>query len=146
MKYTFSNDLILGHYEMDTEHAEIVILLNKFIEAVDDHVTLPEIGKILENVIEYVAMHFEHEEALMIESNFKGYAEHKKHHGEFVDVFKGFLNEIKEDGITTKAMMGKMHVQAMDLLVLHVKSDDKILARYLKSTKLLNAMKIGVKL
>lgn len=145
MKYTFSNDLLLGHYEMDTEHAEIVIMLNKFLEAVENQVEIPEIARILKDVIEFVEIHFSHEEKLMEESNFKGYEEHKKHHAEFIKIFREFLDDINIEGFATKALLGKMHVQAMDLLVAHVKTDDKIFARYLKSSKIIKVMKFGKK-
>jgi hemerythrin len=83
---SWSQHFSVGVKLIDNQHKELLNLVNDmFSHAVgDEHAEREYFQKVIQNAIQYVKVHFQTEEKIMIHTNFPGYAEHKKSHDSFV--------------------------------------------------------------
>lgn len=133
MKYKFSHYLVLGHQQIDEEHEEILVLLNNLLESQEKKLSPAHLTTALKDILKCVDRHFANEESIMVQLDFPDYEDHKKKHTQFIKVFAGFLDETKVDGFDAEALMSKIQIRAMDLLVVHVKVEDRKLVNYINS-------------
>ena len=83
---TWSNTFACGIKLIDDQHKHLVDVVNEMFS----HATGNEeqeqkyFGKIINEVVDYIRVHFSTEEKIMIGTKFAGYLEHKKAHDNFV--------------------------------------------------------------
>ena len=83
---TWSRKFACGINLIDKQHKDLVLLVNDMF----NHVTGNEkeesayFNSVIRKAIEYIRIHFATEEKIMLATGFKGYAEHKKKHDDFV--------------------------------------------------------------
>ena len=78
-QYSIGNDLI------DTEHKELFRLVNAFHDNWQEQHSQQSIAVLLNQLIAYAEMHFQHEETIMLDAEFPKLAEHQKIHEAMVE-------------------------------------------------------------
>ena len=83
---SWSPHFSVGVKLIDNQHKELLRLVNDMFNHVigDEHEELVYFQKVIQSAIEYVKVHFQTEENIMINTKFPGYPEHKKAHDSFV--------------------------------------------------------------
>ena len=82
-QYSIGNDLI------DTEHQELFRLINAFHDLWQEKRDPQTIAVLLNQLVAYAEMHFQHEEVIMLDAGFPRLAEHQQVHESMVDsIFK----------------------------------------------------------
>ncbi|MFC1821028.1 bacteriohemerythrin [Thermodesulfobacteriota bacterium] len=88
--------------ELDKQHKKIIKILNRMIALDKKGKNEKEIGKILDNLHEYIKEHFRTEEGYMLAHNYSGYDKQKQEHNRFIDRLCEFQKEyLKGHGLTT---------------------------------------------
>jgi hemerythrin len=73
-----------GVEEMDTEHRELIDIINQLYEMLREKREPAELKIIYDRLHRYTENHFQHEEQMMEESGHDGLAEQQKAHKQFV--------------------------------------------------------------
>lgn len=82
MKHVVLMDsLLVGHPEIDAEHAELVKLLNEFVDIAKDGAAEQSVGKIAE-IVDKLTQHIEHEEVIMARIGYRITPAEERHHRE----------------------------------------------------------------
>ncbi len=82
---SWSNQYLIGNDLIDTEHEELFRLINNFHSLWLESRNRQEIAKILNQLIAYAQMHFQHEERIMEDAGFPKLAEHQNIHEAMID-------------------------------------------------------------
>ncbi|MDR0301936.1 MAG: bacteriohemerythrin [Treponema sp.] len=86
--------------------------------------------KVIDQAVQYIKVHFETEEKLMIATKFPGYAEHKKAHARFTLAVVDSANDF-ESG--KKRVLAKFATFLKDWILTHIAIMDVQYAAYIKS-------------
>ena len=117
-----------GNTQVDDEHKEIFRMVESLVLNFDTTPT-SEIEKTITFLAEYTVDHFVHEEALMEESSYPGFDEHKKQHSDFVqEVVK--LQERVNNRMNEALNSIDVKIVIASWLVDHVLGSDKTMAQY----------------
>lgn len=125
---TWTDQFSVGINQIDEEHKKLVQLIN----GLHDHMLAGDakeiMGKVLDRVIQYTAMHFATEEKLMRQYNYPGavahFAEHKKLVTTAVDLQKKFNSGTHTITMETMSFL-------RDWLQHHIRESDKVLGKFL---------------
>ena len=90
--------LIVGIDEIDEDHRRLVDLYNLLNHAVAERAAPEYLAALLEELINCTVWHFSHEERLMLQHRYAGYAEHKSEHQELVTSVRQLQKKILESG------------------------------------------------
>jgi hemerythrin-like metal-binding protein len=82
--FEWKDEYSVGVNELNLQHKKIIQLLNELYEAMRDRKPKETLGKILDNMTTYAAMHFQTEEKYMKKYDYPGMDAHKKQHEDFV--------------------------------------------------------------
>lgn len=82
--FNWTNDLSVGNAQIDSDHKQLVDLVNKLHDAMKAGKGNTVLGDILAELIQYTASHFKREEMLMQKISYTEYAEHKAEHTKLV--------------------------------------------------------------
>ncbi|MBS1229584.1 MAG: hemerythrin-like metal-binding protein [Proteobacteria bacterium] len=86
---SWSNQYSIGDDLIDTEHEELFRLVNAFHDHWQEKRNQQSIAELLNQLITYAEMHFQHEEAIMLDAGFPRLAEHQQVHEAMVEtIFK----------------------------------------------------------
>jgi hemerythrin len=77
---TFSDDLRLGHEQIDRQHAALFEAVNQLHDAMQAGNSRQELGQILAFLRAYTIEHFQTEEAFMRDTDYLGVEAHKAEH------------------------------------------------------------------
>jgi len=83
---TWSSTFSVGVKIIDDQHKELLNLVNDMFNHVsgDEEAEHAYFLNVIQKAVQYVKVHFNTEEKIMLHTNFPGYAEHKKAHDAFV--------------------------------------------------------------
>jgi hemerythrin-like metal-binding protein len=70
---------------LDEQHKHLVKLINDLYRSLLSNNPQEKMGDILDGMIEYASIHFQDEEAIMMEHDYPWYQSHKQKHYEFVN-------------------------------------------------------------
>jgi len=102
----WSDKLSVGISQVDTEHQNLVGILNQLDEAMRTGKGTRVMGDILMQLIDYTHIHFENEEKLMAEANFPKLERHKTQHRQLMEKVEKFYQKFTTQGKRiTKEMM-----------------------------------------
>lgn len=124
---TWSDQLLVGIDSVDSQHQQLVNLINRLDEVValgEDHQTLLETIK---QLVDYTVYHFRHEEDLMQQAEFNPemFARHRQQHQEFVDKMLQVQTDAQLDAsIISKDLLNFL----VDWLCHHTLKTDKMMA------------------
>ena len=89
-QYSIGNDLI------DTEHEELFRLVNAFHDNWQEKRSQQSIAALLNQLIAYAEMHFQHEEIIMRDAEFPKLAEHQRIHEAMVETIFNLRQSFEE--------------------------------------------------
>jgi len=115
-----------GNTQVDDEHKEIFMLVQKVIDSTEDNADV-RIESTIDFLANYAVNHFKNEEGLMTESNYPAMPVHKKQHDDFVVEVLALRERVKneEDNSKNNADVTKVIV---NWLTDHVLGSDKVMA------------------
>lgn len=106
MKYLWKEKYLIGISKFDVQHQEIVKLINKIGEAVNDKEKKAALLGVMEELEAYILEHFLDEEQFMEIIGYPRLLEHKLSHSKFISGFLDFRKKIDEEPIlATKLCM-----------------------------------------
>lgn len=82
---SWSNQYLIGNDLIDTEHEELFRLINNFHSLWMEKQNRQDIARVLNQLIAYAQMHFQHEEVIMEEAGYPKLAEHQKIHEDMIE-------------------------------------------------------------
>ena len=82
----WSSTFSVGVKQIDDQHKGLLDLVNDMFNHVtgDEAAEKEYFTQVIKRAVQYVKVHFNTEEQIMLHTNFRGYAEHKKAHDAFV--------------------------------------------------------------
>ena len=132
MPVNWTIDLATGSEEIDNQHKELFLRMNRFLEACRDERGIAEAGNMLKFLDDYVVFHFSEEERAMTVQNYPDLDLHRSEHVQFAR----HLVELKEDLSRQKHGIGlilKVNRLVFDWMTNHIRVSDKALGSFLKS-------------
>ena len=130
MKYELTQDLLTGNALIDSEHRQLFDAVNALMDACSQVKGRDYIQKTVSFLTDYVMKHFADEEKLQVQSNYPGYAAHKEFHTGYRHQLAQAAQVVTQEGPTVKAL-GDLN-RTVAVLVFHIRTEDKRLARYLQ--------------
>ena len=109
-RYEFTKRLETGNSIIDTEHKELILAVNKLLDACSKGEGRSSVDGTIQFLNNYVNEHFSHEEQLQRQSHYPGMAAHKAFH----EQYKKTLN--------------------IGVLITHISTEDKKLGAFLSQT------------
>lgn len=129
MTIEWNEKLKTGNSEIDCQHQELVVMLNRLGRFRCGEDSFDEAFKELED---YVNNHFKTEEALMEKLNYPEYKEHKACHDRFVEDFEKIYK--KADCTDNICDLGdKLFHFVEDWILKHYSYEDIVLAEYIRN-------------
>jgi hemerythrin-like metal-binding protein len=125
----FSDDMRIGHADIDRQHAALYETVNRLHDAMRSNHSREVQGEILAFLHAYTVEHFEAEESLMRDSGYPELASHKALHDDLVRQVKE-LEEKYTAGSMTLSIMTMHFIK--DWLTHHILEEDRKIAEYLK--------------
>lgn len=86
-----------GIAEVDDQHRQLVGIINKLSDAMMEQKGYMTVPRILEELADYVQLHFTTEEWIMGNSGYPALEEHKKEHLKLTDSLLQFRKEFSQD-------------------------------------------------
>jgi len=128
--YEFKDEFRTGIESIDMEHAKLFEIADKAYETLMDDF-IPDkydyIVEILNELKEYAATHFRHEEEYMISINYRKLLSQKAMHDEFIQKISSYdLNELDEN---QKDAIIEILNFLNDWLVEHIMKSDKLIGK-----------------
>ncbi|MDH5446940.1 MAG: bacteriohemerythrin [Gammaproteobacteria bacterium] len=90
--------LSVGNDEIDEDHHKLVKLFNMLNHAVMEGEDLNYLAAVLEELINYTAWHFSHEERLMVKYGYQGLNEHRVEHQELIKAVRELQQKVSKAG------------------------------------------------
>jgi hemerythrin len=128
--YEFKEEFRTGIESIDKEHEKLFEIANRIYETLMDEF-IPDkydyIVEILEELTEYAATHFEHEEAYMMSIRYKKLISQKAEHNEFIEKISEYnLDEVDEN---QKDVILELLEFLNDWLIHHILESDKLIGK-----------------
>ena len=122
----------IGVYEIDNQHKNLVYLVNIFFESIISNNDIEEIKLIVNELSEYIWVHFQTEEKLMRDIDYQDYYTHQIEHKRFAKYIGNVQEKLIKGYVPDLIELGDfMH----DLLVNHVLVFDQHYGSVLKDKK-----------
>lgn len=131
MRYSLTPDLRTGNEQIDNEHRELFRRINRLFSACSVGRGRDEIWPSLLFLLDYVVIHFSHEDALQRSVNYPGYPEHHAFHEEYARKLNEFAALIPPYGLTDSDLSALNRF--FGILLSHVRVDDKKLSAYIQN-------------
>ncbi len=131
MLFVWDKSLEIGNNEIDSQHKEIFKRVNKLLSAMADGSGKETIGKLVEFLTEYVAIHFNAEEALMRNHVYTDYLQHQMQHKQFTGDVLRLKQDFESQGATSDLVI-QIQKKVCNWLKSHISTEDK---KFIMSTK-----------
>ena len=128
---TWSQTFSVGVKLIDDQHKGLMELVNDMFNHVtgNDEEERAYFTSIIQKAVQYVKVHFDTEEKIMIQTNFPGYLEHKKAHDSFVLTV---VEQIKNFEAGKRLTLSDFIKFLKEWILTHIAIMDKQYFRYLK--------------
>jgi hemerythrin len=121
----WDDSLELGQPVIDEQHKVLVSIMSRMAEALEAGAKQSELYKIFRELHRYSAFHFNEEEALMTESKFSVWYQHRHEHQKFSDALDALDSKLESGGCQfgpdTLEFLVRWHIE-------HISVSDKQLA------------------
>jgi len=125
----------LGHPQIDREHEALFALAAKVLHALDNGHDKEAVRELFDRLMQYIQVHFAHEEALMNEHLYPGLGVHMAEHSKLTAQVTEFYKQFEADqlAITTDTLQFLRnwldhHIRQSDqLVVVHVRRRQRAL-------------------
>lgn len=131
MKYELTPDLTTGNALIDSQHRLLFEAVNRLMDACSTGQGREQIQATLTFLNDYVTKHFRDEERLQMQTNYPGYADHKKFHEGYRHQLSLTSQQLLQEGPTVRAL-GELN-RVVATLVTHIRSEDRRLARHIQT-------------
>lgn len=130
MRYELTADLMTGNTLIDTEHKQLFDAINSLMDACAQGKGREKIMSTAQFLEKYVDKHFGDEEGLQVKSKYPNYPAHKQFHDGYKRQLDDTIQVLITGGPTVKAL-GALN-QIVGVLVSHIRTEDKKLARFIR--------------
>jgi len=96
----WSDCLSVGVPEMDEEHRQFIARVNELNKAIIDCEDKVSVGRRMHLMLLQAQQHFAHEEQLLEQSNFPGFAAHRAGHAQLTAQFDHVMKEFEESELS----------------------------------------------
>ncbi|WP_373601082.1 bacteriohemerythrin [Paraclostridium bifermentans] len=134
MAYNWTNDLLTGNTQIDSEHKELIKAINDLLEACSKGKGRAEIEKTVKFLSSYTKTHFAHEEILQMKSKYPDYANHKKYHQHFIATVDDIQKKLLATGPSI-ALVGEINTKVANWIITHIKKEDVKVAAHIRNNK-----------
>jgi hemerythrin-like metal-binding protein len=124
----WSNDLEVGHFEIDSQHRLFVGIINRITEKVEAGTEKEMVESLLVELLKYTEFHFCSEENFMIEHNYPELLNHKREHEDVLATLQNRVFSMKYDYID----FDQLQKFLIDWFTLHTSITDAKFVRFLK--------------
>lgn len=131
MTIQWDDDLLTGVDEVDNQHKEIFIRVNRLIDACDKGKGREEIKSTFNFLKNYIVIHFKSEEILMYRSFYPYLYSHIDKHKKFVAAISQLRQDIEKYGVSDQ-FINNARNSAVEWLINHICEEDKDLARFVR--------------
>ena len=97
-RVTWSDRLSVGVQSIDDQHRKMLSLLNQLYDGMMSGKGKIALGGILQALIDCTAMHFTHEENLLLRSGYPDSAAHQKEHSDLLQQIRGIRRQYETVG------------------------------------------------
>ena len=132
MAYKWSDDLLTGNVQIDTEHKELIKAINDLLEACSKGKGRAELEKTVKFLSSYTKTHFSHEEVLQRKYRYPDHENHKKYHKHFVDAVESIQKKLLADGPSI-VLVGEINSKVVNWLSSHIKREDTKVAAHIRN-------------
>lgn len=129
----WKDDYSINVAEVDSQHKEMVDIVNQIHEAAMSGEDMDTLNKILNHLLEYTRFHFKTEEKLMLEHDYFNYASHKREHNELIQQLETTVRNISEGSVLQFSAISDFDI-ADDWMMTHLLGSDKALGAFLNSS------------
>ena len=120
--YEWQEKMSVGIQEMDDQHKKLIAIINHLHEAMVLGQGKAEVGKILDEMLEYTKFHFTAEEKLMEKYNYLGLSAQKIEHNAFIKKTQTFQTDFNSGKL---ALSLEISTFLKDWLNNHIMVNDK---------------------
>ncbi|MCP5159939.1 MAG: hemerythrin family protein [Gammaproteobacteria bacterium] len=120
--FEWDNRFNIGVYEIDNQHKNLAYLVNTFFESIRKNNNIEEIKLIVNELSEYIWVHFQTEENLMRDIDYQEYATHQCEHKRFAKYIENTQEKIIKGNVPDLIELENF---MRDLLVNHVLTFDQ---------------------
>lgn len=134
----WSKELVTGVNEIDSQHKELFIRINKLLEAGEQNHDKEKLKETIRYVEGYVKTHFATEEKYMLKHNYSGITSHKAEHEKFAKNFKELIGKFEgfDYKLSTEIiMMSDTEKLLGDWWINHITKTDRELADFIRKTR-----------
>jgi len=132
MAYKWSDDLLTGNMQIDTEHKELIKAINDLLDACSKGKGRAELEKTVKFLSSYTKTHFAHEEVLQMKYNYPDYNNHKKYHKHFVEQVENIHKKLLTEG-SNIVLVGEINSKVGNWIISHIKREDVKVAQHIKN-------------
>jgi len=131
----WNQELLTGEAAIDAQHRELFALLQQLGDAITAGHGDEIVGRILEELIGYAAVHFQDEEALMARVGYPGITHQRAAHEAFAADATRMMNEwVAGTGVASEDLYEYLYTWVAQ----HVETMDLLLARFLLAERKAN--------
>lgn len=127
--FEWNDSFILNIPEVDGQHQRLISLIKDLNAAVKEGTGGLIISYVLQELVRYIAVHFEDEERLMLSHNFPGLSGHRQEHDFFVLRLKHIQGSFQDGDTLSKETLDFLK----EWITCHIKGTDQIYADFIRS-------------
>ncbi|MDR0761231.1 MAG: hemerythrin family protein [Treponema sp.] len=132
MEYVWDKSLETGNSQIDAQHQQLFVALNRLVHTYQEGKGKDELKKSLDFLTDYTIKHFFDEEQLQQHYKYPDFENHKKYHDDFKKVVRNFSVELILKG-ASDSLMQDVQATIGGWLVTHIKGQDAKVAAYIRS-------------
>lgn len=121
----WTDDLSSGITTHDGDFKHLTDLINQLNYAISNDRGNAALGRILDELLKYMLLHFDDEELLMRQIAYTDYSTHKSEHDLIASEIVGLKQRLMEGSIN---LSEQTYLKFTDVLNTHIKSSDKFLS------------------
>ena len=125
-KLVWSKDLNTGIDVIDRQHQRIVEYINELDEARSSGHKMEDIGKVIDEMVDYTLSHFAFEESMQEEAHYPYFKAHKRVH----QLFTSKVAQLQERYSLGEDVSEELHKMLFNWLYNHIKRDDADYVEY----------------
>lgn len=130
--YQWDSSLETGYGIIDSQHMQLIRMVNKLIEASSSRKSAAAVTEALEFLTRYAIKHFADEERLQTSYGYPDYPEHKQKHDDFKAVVGDLVQRVKTEG-PTEDLIEVVCDTIGSWLLDHIMGDDFRMAKFVKA-------------
>jgi len=131
----FTPDLMMNVPSIDEQHMALVKRLNEIVTMGTAAGSKEEIEKNLLFLGNYAVKHFADEEKVQVQAGYPKYEQHRKLHQQFVEDYKKFVADYRENGCSTNFMI-QLNRTVIRWIAQHIQEADLDIARHIKANNI----------